>query len=618
MSMTEFNPDFESLLSHLKRARGFDFTGYKRPSLVRRIDKRMQSLKLENYDNYIDYLEIHQEEYSYLFNTILINVTGFFRDQAAWEYLADEVLPLIINNNNGIEMIRVWSAGCATGQEAYSSAIILSEKLGVEAFGERVKIYATDLDNEALQIARQGIYKAKAVEDIPGELLEKYFEEISDSYVFRKDLRRSIIFGRHDLVQDAPISRIDLLICRNTLMYFNAETQSKILARFHFALKDSGFLMLGKAEMLFSYANLFTPHDLKRRVFTKMPRVSFRERLLQMDQSIPDVEDNAHLTRYMGFREVAFNASPLAQIVIDFNDHLIMANERARVLLNVNSEDLSRSFQELDVMYRLPELRTRLDEVRSDRRTVTIKDVKWLTASGDTCYLDVQIVPLIDHDRRLMGASIAFIEMTAYYSLQEELESANQELDTAYEELQTTNEELETTNEELQSTIEELETTNEELQSTNEELETINEEFQSTNEELQTINDETNRRSEEIIKLNHILEAILSSLRSGVVVLNQSYQIQIWSDKVENLWGLRYNEVSGKSILNLDIGLPAEKLVGLIHACLLREQTTAEMLLDATNRRGKQIACRVTCAPLVAPGEEDVTGVILLMEEVDS
>ena len=171
-------------------------------------------------------------------------------------------------------MIRVWSAGTASGEEAYSLAILLAEELGIEGFRSRVKIYATDVDDEALNQARQGSYGIKAVEEMPPELRDRYFERVGAQYVFHKELRRSVIFGRHDLVQDAPISRLSLLVCRNTLMYFNNETQGRVLSRFHYALNESGFLFLGKAEMLLTHSNLFLPVDLKPRVFMRVPNSS--------------------------------------------------------------------------------------------------------------------------------------------------------------------------------------------------------------------------------------------------------------------------------------------------------------------------------------------------------
>lgn len=259
----EADADFEALIDYIKRHRGFDFTGYKRSSLMRRVRKRMQELDLEDFSDYMDRLEVAPEEFVHLFNTILINVTSFFRDRAIWDYLTTEIIPRIAARKESTEPIRIWSAGCASGQEAYTLAISVAEALGVEQLRQRVKIYATDVDEEALNQARHAIFSDRQASSVPPQMLELYFESYNGVYIFRKDLRRSVIFGRHDLLQDAPISRIDLLLCRNTLMYFNAETQSRIIARFHFALNDGGFLVLGKAEMLLSHSDSFTPIDIE-------------------------------------------------------------------------------------------------------------------------------------------------------------------------------------------------------------------------------------------------------------------------------------------------------------------------------------------------------------------
>jgi two-component system, chemotaxis family, CheB/CheR fusion protein len=209
---------------------------------------------------------------------------------------------------------------------------------------------------------------------------------------------------------------------------------------------------------------------------------------------------------------------------------------------------------------------------------------------------------------------MSFRDVSPYYKLHEELQRARDEVQTANEELQSTNEELETTNEELQSSNEELETTNEELQSTNEELETMNEELQSTNEELQTLNDELRQRTDEVNHVNAFLQSVVGSLASGAVVLNQNFNILMWNHKAEDLWGLRQDEVIGRSLLNLDIGLPVEKLGATIRSCLSEETDHKEMLLDATNRRGKAIKCHVACSPLIGYNKQR-QGVILLMEE---
>ncbi|MBR8835285.1 MAG: PAS domain-containing protein [Stigonema ocellatum SAG 48.90 = DSM 106950] len=616
MTSTEINPELESLLDYIKRNRGFDFSGYKRTTLSRRICKRMQIIGVENYNDYLDYLEVHPDEFVELFNTILINVTAFFREPQAWEYIASEIIPGIIASKPITKPIRVWSAGCASGEETYTLAILLAEALGMEQCSTRVKVFATDVDAEALSHSRHANYSIKEVVGIPKDLLNKYFDLVNNRYVVQKDLRRCVIFGRHDLVQDAPISRIDLLVCRNTLMYFNTETQAKILDRFHFALNDRGYLFLGKAEMLFTRNHSFSPVDLRRRVFTKIPIGNLQDIIRTMadsynQQPVPEIVDQIRI------HEAAFAIDPVAQIVVDINSSVLLANTQARTLFNLNPLDLGRPLQDLELSYRPVELRSRLDQVRSSRRAITLKDIEWPTADREMRYLDVQIIPLLyEKTGDLLGIKIIFSDVTRFKQLQNDLVHTNQELETAYEELQSTVEELETTNEELQSTVEELETTNEELQSTNEELETMNEELQSTNEELQTINEEMRQRSEELNQVNGFLESILTSLRAGVVVLGPDLHIHIWNRKAEDLWGLRADEIFLQHFMSLDIGLPLEPLKQPLRAIIAGQSQSHEVLLNATNRRGKAFQCQVICTPLIRTGSQ-IHGVILLMEEYD-
>jgi two-component system CheB/CheR fusion protein len=612
MSAKSADSDFEQLIEYIKQSRGFDFTGYKRSSLMRRVTKRMQGVGIENYNDYQDYLEIHQEEFIHLFNTLLINVTTFFRDRVAWDFIADEIVPRILSTKEPNEIIRLWSAGCASGQEAYTLAMIFAEKLGFDQFRDRVKIFATDIDEEALNQARSGSYNAKEIEEIPEPLLSKYFEVIDNRCTFRKDLQRSIIFGRNNLVQDAPISRIDLLVCRNTLMYFNAETQLKILARFHFALNNGGVLFLGKAETLLSQSQNFTPIDLKRRIFAQVQRGNSRNRLLMLAQG-----SNGDLSgrfNHVKLRESAFDAGPIAQVLVSFNGIMVLANERSRILFGLSFSDIGRPLQDLELSYRPFELRSCIEQAYAERRSIVLENIEWSTPSGQHLYLEAQVMPLSDNSGNLLGVNITFNDVSAYKNLQIELEQTKQELEVVSKELQSTNEELETTYEELQSTNEELETTNEELQSTNEELETMNEELQSTNEELQTINDELSHHSEQLNYANSFLESIVTSLRCGVVVINQNLKIRIWNHKMEDLWGLRSEEVLGQYFLNLDLGLPMEQLRQPIRSCLNTEEDYQIVVLEATNRRGKQIQCKVTCTPLI-DGTKNIEGAIILIEE---
>ncbi|MGH7999636.1 MAG: PAS domain S-box protein, partial [Brasilonema sp.] len=358
----------------------------------------------------------------------------------------------------------------------------------------------------------------------------------------------------------------------------------------------------------------FTPVDLMRRVFTKVPSGNLRDMLLSMaysgrQQAVPEMVDQIRI------HEAAFEIDPVAQIVVDLNGILMLANTEARNLFYLNPRDLGRPLQDLELSYRPVELRSRIDHVRTNRRPITLKDIEWLCTDRDLKYLDVQIIPLMDDNAdEILSIKIIFIDVTRFKNLQQELVHATQELETAYQELQSTNEELETTNEELQSTVEELETTNEELQSTNEELETMNEELQSTNGELQTINEKLHQRSEDLNRVNGFLESILTSLRVGVVVLSRDLHILIWNRKSEDLWGLRFDEVFSKHFMSLDIGLPLETLRQPMRTIIIGESEHYEELLNARNPRGKAIQCQVLCSPLLGSAF-DIQGVILLMEE---
>ncbi|MCU0534551.1 MAG: PAS domain S-box protein [Hydrococcus sp. Prado102] len=630
MTENEQERVFESLLEFLRQSRGFDFTGYKRSSLMRRVRKQMQTHNIDNFGDYLDYLQVHPEEFLPLFNTILINVTSFFRDITAWNYLKERVLPSLINDKPENKPIKIWSAGCASGEEAYTLAIIFAEALGLEKFRQRVKIYATDVDEEELNQARQAIYSAKNIASVPEELRERFFEVINNRYIFSSDLRRSVIFGRLDLIQDAPISRLDLLVCRNTLMYFNAELQTKILNRFHFALNNTGILFSGKAEMLLSHTNLFTPVSLQQRIFRPVITNERRERYVTF-LSNDDEEAKKKLERYTRLQEAAFDSTSVSQIVVDFDGNLVIANALARAMFGLKLADIGRPLQDLEISYRPLELRSYIEEVYRDLRNIVVSDVVRNLRGYSTQYLDVSINLLKDNIGELLGVSITFSDVTRYQALKqevqranleletanEELQSSNEELETTNEELQSTNEELETTNEELQSTNEELETTNEELQSTNEELETINEELQSTNEELQTINNELRLRTVDLNQANAFSNSILGSLQVGVVVLDRQSNILSWNEEAKNLWGLRIEEVRGQSIFSLDLGFPVKQLRESIRNCIVGVNSSEELVIEAVNRRKRTIQYRINIKPLNSI-EEECLGVLLLIEEVET
>jgi two-component system CheB/CheR fusion protein len=315
-------------------------------------------------------------------------------------------------------------------------------------------------------------------------------------------------------------------------------------------------------------------------------------------------------------RALSFSAGPVAQVVLVNGDVVALANEQAQHLFGLTERDIGRPLRDLELSYRPVELRGYIDQARSERRSLRIKDIEWQRGPGEVLALEVHVSPLLS-DETLVGVSLVFHDVTANRRLLSELNRANRQRESAYEELQSTNEELETTNEELQSTVEELETTNEELQSTNEELETTNEELQSTNDELQTINTELRERSSELDEVNEFFGSIMSSWHAGVAVVDQSMRIVVWNTGAEGLWGLRPEEAEGEHLLNLDIGLPVAELRPIVRPALGDPEYWTEVTMTGVNRRGRTISVRVVCSSL-RDRSNTPSGAILIMEQLET
>ncbi|WP_438292634.1 CheR family methyltransferase [Streptomyces sp. HUAS TT7] len=601
----------EELLAFIRDARGFDFTGYKRSTLGRRIHKRMTDVGLRAYPDYRDLLETSADEFDALFNTILINVTSVFRDPDAWTLLQREVVPELLASLAPDQEIRVWSAGCSSGEEAYSLAMMFAEALGVEECLRRVKIYATDIDEEALREARSGLYPVKALEPLAAELREKYFEQNGAQFSFRPDLRRRVIFGRHDITRDAPISRLDLLVCRNTLMYFNVEAQTQIIDRFHFALRPNGFLFLGKAEMLLNDADRFEVVNMRQRIFRRCAGeagLPYHPAPLKIRANTGIELHSVARTRQL--RDLVLDAGPTSAIAIDDDGIVVVVNSQARTQFALSSTDIGRPFQDLEISYRPVELRSLIDQSMHERRSLRVNRVE-RRVGEDIQYYDILIQPLAGPNGLHTATVISFTDVTVATQLKSEVKRVREDLETAYEELQSTNEELETTNEELQSSIEELETTDEELQSTNEELETTNEELQSGNEELETMNDEMRIRTEELDEVRAFLEAVLTSIAAGVVVLDSDLKVKSWNRGAVDLWGLRADEVLNEPFFSLDFGLPTEVLQPVVAECLTSHKRSGPIGVQSLSRIGRPITCDVFCSPF----DGHNGGVVLMMEE---
>jgi two-component system CheB/CheR fusion protein len=453
--------ELETLLLQLKLRRGFDFTAYKRASLLRRLLVRMQPLGLTSFAAYLHRLEAEPEEFTRLFNTILINVTGFFRDEAGWQVLREQVIPGMLGKPGATDPIRVWSAGCASGEEAYSVAMVLAEALGLEQFRDRVKIYATDVDEEALGQGRHAAYGHRTVENVPRPLLERYFDQVNDRFVVRKDIRRSVIFGRHDLIQDVPVSRINLLLCRNCLMYFHSEAQHRMLARFHFALVPGGVLWLGKAETLQAQSVAFQPVHVGCRLFRKTDGQPESRHLTGTSSHLTGTSSHltgtsshltgrpSHLTgtsspgyeRHRRLRDAAGEPGPAARLLVDRDGIVVHLNQPLRTIFGLSARDIGRPLRDLELSYHPFELHRRIERAYAEREPSVALDGRWTRPGGHLMALDLSIRPLLDSDGTALGLSIEFQDVTRRGGLQVDVRRAN--LNT---ELQSTKAELGTCN----------------------------------------------------------------------------------------------------------------------------------------------------------------------------
>ncbi|GAA6616406.1 CheR family methyltransferase [Scytonema sp. NUACC26] len=425
MTASDVNPDFETLLDYLKQNCGCDLTVNKRGSLMRRVQHRMQQLNIENYKDYLQYLIEHPSEYTPLVDTIFINYSSFFRDRDAWDYLAKNIIPQIITNKQPHERIRVWSAGCASGQEVYTLVMLLVEALGKEQYLQRVRIFATDVDENTIAQARRGSYTHQEVAGIPSEALSKYFTQIQQHYVFCPKLRRTILFGCHDVAKDAPMSKIDLLVCRNVLIYFQRETQTNIFVRFHFALTDKGFLFLGNSESVTNNRQIFIPVSLKHCIFVKGQKLTWKEHLLLRPQTHKLKAVNP-LTTQIRVWQAAFQASPFPQLAVDRKGCLLVANEQASALFGLKNVNSGKRLQDLEVG-RLVHSIAFIRHLDRERQPFHIKKREWVSDRG-TIYLDIHFTPILEPSGKLLGVNLTFLDVTESLSLANDVERLNSNL----------------------------------------------------------------------------------------------------------------------------------------------------------------------------------------------
>ena len=553
---TTTDAGFRPLLEKLSSTYNFDFREYKEPSLARRIRARMAQVHVDGFEAYSRYLDQRAEEHVALFNTILINVTAFFRDAEAWKVLAADVIPRIVEAAGDTRSLRIWSAGCSSGEEPYSIAMLLAEHLGHRANDYLIKIYGTDVDDEALTVARHAAYRLEQLKDVPEDLVDRYFTRDGQLFRLSRDLRRWCIFGAHNLTQAPPLSHVDLLVCRNLLIYFNSELQQRIMARFHYALREDGYLFLGRSESLLSRSRLFRPVQPKWRIFERSLSVVAQQVaavLPEREARLVDPQPRAEATSPLRAQR-ALDAVPAAVAMVDMTDTILAWNATAEALFDVPATSaVTRKFRDLDVSYRVEGLRARIEDVKARQSPVRMENTTFSRRSGETVHADISIVPLFEGHRHF-GILVFAVEAAEQARLKEQMNRITEQHATAIEELQSTNEELETTNEELQSTNEELETTNEELQSTNEELETTVEELQAANTELATVNAELERRTAELNRFGAYHRSLLDSLEQGIAVLDRNGAVTSWSQVAERMWGLRAEHALSRPFFALPIG----------------------------------------------------------------
>jgi two-component system CheB/CheR fusion protein len=540
------------ILEHVGRQASIDFRPYKTSTILRRIGRRMAVTHNRTMRDYVDYLKLHPEEVGELVKAFLINVTQFFRDTDAFAFLKSEILPkLVARARERDRVLRFWAAGCATGEEPYSLAMLLTDILGAELPQWSVKIFATDLDEAAINFARRGLYSENLLKGISGEYRERFFERVDHGYRISKTLRQIVIFGQQDLSRSAPFPRIDLVLCRNVLIYFTPELQDYVLNQFAFSLYPNGYLFLGKAETVRPIQTFYELINKQWKVYrcisnalpsarrpslpnSSAPRMEGPQMHSQhrnigkpsVDQEPPS--PSIELSQLRRFNELLLRFLPMGIVIIDRTYRILTANGAARRLLGLRDVGTEQDF--LHAVRGIPyhETRNTIDTVFRERSALNLPEIELdISAGGNGRFVSLSFSLMQLEAGAPDLATISIMDVTQQVQVRRHLETVqaeqaqlmnelgtankrlsdvNKELMDTNEELQVANEELVLTHEELQASIEEFETTNEELQATNEELETNNEELQATNEELETTNDELRARTSELQELTSILE----------------------------------------------------------------------------------------------------------------
>ncbi|ACL58661.1 CheR family methyltransferase [Methylobacterium nodulans] len=581
-----------SIASVLRNKTGHDFHGYKPGTFLRRIQRRMQVVQTDRIDAYLEILRTRPDEAQSLFNDLLIGVTQFFRDAAEFGILEREVIPALFEGKTRTDQLRVWVIGCSTGEEAYSIAILLREQMADRDEVPQIQIFATDLDGRALAAARAGRYTDDIAATMPPERLARWFVKEGDTYCVVKELREMCIFSQHSIIKDAPFSRLDLVSCRNLLIYLEAELQSQVIPLFHFALRPGGFLFLGNSENVSRHTGLFAPIENRSRIFRRLetgtrtlPDFPFTAVDRRLVAAIPPIERpraaEASLTRRA--ERFAERYAPAYVIVDEAYTVLHFSGRTGRYIDPAGGVATLNLLQLVHPDLRL-DLRAALARAADHGRTVQAEGLR-MGLNGHRLTVDLVVEPIQDGpgaaqsffvlfkdgavhaEEEEAGASVASAQTEHTQRLESELRATKDRLQATIEELESTNEELKSSNEEYQSL-------NEELQSANEELETSKEELQSVNEELTTVNGELAHRVNELTRATSDLKNFLESTQIATVFLDNELRVTNATPAVAEVFHLVDSDI-GRPITHIKPRIAYDELQDDVRR-VLRTLSTVE------------------------------------------
>ncbi|MFA0962725.1 CheR family methyltransferase [Roseivirga sp. BDSF3-8] len=546
----------KKVFRNIHRDFGVNLSDYKETTITRRLQRRMVATGKLELEEYLKYSLEHPDEQSEFYHDMIISVTEYFRDTEAFKAI-DKNIRKLVNEKEDNASFRVWVPGCATGEEAYSLACLFGEILGgLDALTDkRVQIFATDIDDKALNVGRRGVYEAKNLYAISSHMLEKYFVGQGRTFRVRKELRDCILFNRHNIIENPPFKRLDMVSCRNLLIYLQPDIQAKLINLFHYALNDDGLLFLGKSENLSRHEDLFTSLDSTNRIFRKRAGyntspssfnspVSLQNKYTGNMHSISRPEKK-NLERM--FDDLIESIAPNSILVNDrFMVKKIMGT--AHEFVSIQKGNFTSNL--IDLL--LPDLKSIVQVLlmKAQRNNKPVKNKILRKMDGDQVFaLKMEVKPI--REIKAMGKMmlISFEKEKVELDTEnivgagdgEEVQQLNEEVSSLREHLRSVVEELESSNEELQLSNEEMQSSNEELQSTNEELETANQELQSTNEELSTVNDELNSKTQELEKQTAELEQLVNSLHYPVMRINQEYQVKRFNLAAQETFNIRKN-----------------------------------------------------------------------------